>query len=88
MTSPQEVIYLFIEFHRGQNKDCGLLALKNNSRRFTVGKCVSKVLQTFCSYLQNPHFRKTNTGYSAGPGLESYLKGFNFTGEPPWALYS
>lgn len=40
------------------------------------------------SCLQNPHFRKTNTGYSAGPGLESYLKGFNFTGEPPWALYS
>lgn len=79
-------LFLF-EFHRGQNKDCGLLALKINSRQFTVGKCVSKV-QTFCSCIQNPHFRKTNTGYSAGPGLESYLKGFNFTGEPPWALYS
>lgn len=59
------------------------------SWQFTVWKWfTSAILQTLCSCLQNPHFRKTNTGYLAGPGLESYLKGFNFTGEPPWALYS
>lgn len=38
------------------------------------------------SLFQKPPFRETHTGYSAGPGLESYLKGFNFTGEPPWQL--
>uniref|UniRef100_A0A0E9SM80 Uncharacterized protein n=1 Tax=Anguilla anguilla TaxID=7936 RepID=A0A0E9SM80_ANGAN len=36
--------------------------------------------------LQNTRLRKAQTGFSEGPGLESYLKGFNFTGEPPWLL--
>ena len=58
------------------------IAIKLN----TANDTVLFMLQIVFYCLQNNRFRKAQTGYSAGPGLECYVKGFNFTGEPPWLL--